>query len=219
MIRMLARLLVPDRCALCNIEGWGVCPTCQSTILLERTPSCYLCNALTSRGQVCKRCQSKTPIRQVWAVWRLTEAASRVVYALKYEGREAIARTIGYKFQMADLPTYDIITYVPSVPRRKRDKGFNAPELVARELSRLSGLPVIQLLRRDVHIPQVGKGRVARWKNVAGSFSAENIAVLQKQRILLIDDVVTTGATITECAKTLKAAGSGAIYVAAAAKR
>ncbi len=219
MFKAIARLLSPDRCVLCNTEGTGVCQDCREFALSERTSSCYVCNAVTPEGRICSRCQWRTPVRRCHVLWRLDTPGETLVYGLKYDGREDIARSVARVLQQQNLPYFDLITFVPDTAARQRERGFVPAQLIARELSRVSGKPYIELLDRIEHTPQVGAGRTQRWQQVRGNFRAKHTELAYDKRILLIDDVVTTGATITECAKTLKSAGTGPIYVAALAKK
>jgi ComF family protein len=152
-------------------------------------------------------------------LWRLDTPGETLVYGLKYDGREDIARSVARVLQQQNLPYFDLITFVPDTAARQRERGFVPAQLIARELSRVSGKPYIELLDRIEHTPQVGAGRTQRWQQVRGNFRAKHTELAYDKRVLLIDDVVTTGATITECAKTLKSAGTGPIYVAALAKQ
>lgn len=219
MLKLFSRLIAPDRCILCNDEGAGVCTDCQSHSLTRRSSTCYLCNAVTTDERICARCQWRTPIRRCTMLWRLDTSAETVVYGLKYEGREDIARSIAAVIKHTPLSFYDVISFVPDTPQRKRQRGYVAPQLIARELSRLTRKPYVEVLERTRHIPQVGAGKQARWRQVKDNFAPKNYDVISGQRILLIDDVITTGATITECAKSLKRAGSGPIYAVAVAKK
>lgn len=219
MLKLFTRLIAPDRCILCNDEGSGVCVDCQNHSLTKRTSSCYLCNAVTHDERICARCQWRTPLRRCTPLWRLDVSAETVVYGFKYEGREDVARSIAAAIKATPLSFYDIITFVPDTPQRKRQRGYVAPQLIARELSRITRKPYVELLERTRHIPQVGAGKQARWRQVKDNFEAKNLEVIHGQRILLIDDVITTGATVTECAKTIKRAGSGPIYAVAVAKK
>lgn len=218
MLRLLARLLSPDRCAICDIEGSGLCQDCQLNHLQVRSSSCYLCNARTLQGKVCQYCQRRTPLRRVVTHWRLDEFSEAVVYGVKYDGREDIVRAVAFLLAQRQLPVVDVVTFVPDTSTRRRQRGLVAPQLVARDLARLLSIPCYELLARGTHTPQVGAGRAQRWKQIQGNFKAKNQTLLRNQRILLIDDVVTTGATLTECAKTLKSAGSGTLYGLALAR-
>ena len=218
MLKLISRLLVPSCCVLCNDEGSGLCNTCSGG-LEKHQNACYLCNAMTSDGRVCSSCQWRTRVRRATILWNYQGQVEGVVQGLKYEGREDIASVIARKLSLSELPYYDFITFVPDTPSRRRERGYVAPQLIARELSRISRKPYVELLSRTVHTPQVGAGREARWRQVKGNFSTKHSELLEDKRILLIDDVVTTGATVTECARVLKLAGSGPVFVAAVAKR
>jgi ComF family protein len=145
--------------------------------------------------------------------------SEKVIYGLKFDGRDDVACFVAKQMVEVGLPFFDVITYVPDTVSRKRDRGFIAPQLVARELSRLSRKPYVELLSRTTHTPQVGAGRDARWRQVKDNFSPKHQSLLEGKRILLVDDVITTGATVTECARVLKTAGSGPVFVVAAAKK
>ena len=196
MLKLFSRLIAPDRCILCNDEGAGVCVDCQQHSLSNRTSACYLCNATTKDERVCARCQWRTPIRRCTMLWRLDTAAETVVYGLKYEGREDIARSIAATIKNTPLSFYDVISFVPDTPQRKRQRGYVAPQLIARELSRLTRKPYVELLERTRHIPQVGAGKQARWRQVKGNFEAKNKEVLAGNRILLIDDGLDRSVTL-----------------------
>lgn len=210
---------MPSRCIYCNEEGTAVCRACELVHLKPRQQSCYLCNAITGDGRVCASCQWRTRVRRASAIWRLDETSEKLIYALKYEGNEDVARLIAERIQRLELPLYDIITFVPATPAKRRERGYVAPQLIARELSRISRKPYLELFARNIHLPQVGSGRDARWRQVKENFVPRMPSYMEGRRVLLIDDVMTTGATVTECARTLKQAGSGPVYVVAIAKK
>jgi len=107
--------------------------------------------------------------------------------------------------------------------RRRLSRGFNQSDLLAAELSRLTGVPVLSGVRRKRHTPpQSGLSQAGRRRNVTGSFDVPANAGVKDKRILLVDDVLTTGATASACAKALKRAGAmhvTAITVARADRR
>lgn len=218
MLKLITRLLVPARCILCNTEGSSLCENC--LITLEKQPRvCYLCNAITTDGRVCASCQWRTRVRRTVILWSYRKGVDKIVQAIKYEGSEDVARKLALLLAQASLPSFDLITFVPDTSKRRRERGYVAPQLIARELSRLTRKPYIELLTRTTHTPQVGAGREMRWRQVKGNFVSKHLALFEGKRILLIDDVITTGATVTECAKILKLDGSGPIFVVAIAKK
>ncbi len=108
-----------------------------------------------------------------------------------------------------NAPYYDdgvIVSFVPTVPSHVRQRGFNHTKLIAQEFARLRGLEYRELLSRCDNSKQVGKSRQQRLSQLKGVFSTNN-AVDSEKSFLLIDDVTTTGATLTEATKTLKKSG------------
>jgi len=143
-------------------------------------------------------------------------AVREMVYGLKYRNLRAsateLARLMAAHLEFAHLAA-DLLIPVPLHRRRERERGYNQSRLLARELSVLSGIPVSeQALRRTRDTPpQVAKsGHEERRRNMEGAFEcAEAVA---GQSVLLVDDVVTTGSTMSACAGPLKAAGASSVW-------
>jgi len=116
--------------------------------------------------------------------------------------------------------TWDCIAAVPLHWRRRWGRGFNQSELLARRLAGLSGVPFASLLKRVRATPaQAGLSSARRRRNLAGAFACRRQAAsLQGQRILLIDDVMTTGSTLAACARVLKRAGAARVGVLTVAR-
>jgi ComF family protein len=132
----------------------------------------------------------------------------RLIHLFKYSKIRTLARPLGGLLMRA-LPRderFDAIVPVPLYWRRRLQRGFNQAELLARGISRSTGIPVIRALRRVHATPtQAGLSNSARRRNVAAAFRSRPIA---GKRILLIDDVMTTGSTATACANALKRGGA-----------
>jgi len=143
----------------------------------------------------------------------------RAVRAYKFGGVRRLGRLFG--LELADVLEAsgwqaDVICAVPLHPLRYMQRGYNQSALVARVAARQAGLPYRPLLRRVRATQQQARlGGAARQGNVAGAFRA---APLRGERVVLVDDVMTSGATVTECALTLFAAGAGRVYVATVAR-
>lgn len=113
------------------------------------------------------------------------------------------------------MPRADAIIPVPLYKKRLRQRGFNQSALFAKYLASCTGVPLIlnYLVKIRDTMPQVGLSAKDRKKNIRNAFGISNKKLLQKKNIVLVDDVFTTGATVRECSKLLKKAGSGDIYV------
>ena len=142
-----------------------------------------------------------------------------LVHELKYRGRTKLAPILGdalTSLMMADplLKSADLIAPIPLHPARRRERGYNQSELLARRVSQLSGIPVTDVLRRVKNTKT--QARIVnpdkRRDNLKGAFAVRDVAALKDKQVLLIDDVTTTGATLDAAAKELKSAGAGTVY-------
>ena len=198
---------------------------------------CAFCHRITPYGEpLCKSCAGKLPLTLGLEQRQKLSHIPICVSPLRYEGdvRRSLLR---YKFQgrreyakiYGDFLSKcideneiscDIITWVPLSARRLRRRGYDQARLVAEELAAKRGVPCAALLRKIRDNPaQSGTGSPEKRRaNVAGAYTAVNESAFRGKEILLIDDVMTTGATISECARVLKTAGAGKIYAAAVAK-
>lgn len=149
------------------------------------------------------------------APYEFLDSARRIVHDLKYRririAAPYIARLLAAYLERNPYPV-DAYCPVPLHPRRERSRGFNQSELIARELSRLTGIPLdTTALRRTRNTPpQVGMQTTGdRRRNIADAFEcAAGISDIEGRRYMLIDDVVTTGSTMSDCAHALKDAGA-----------
>lgn len=129
---------------------------------------------------------------------------------LKYQGRSDIGTFLGrqFGFELMKSELYKPITAiipVPLHPKRYKERGYNQAEVIANGLSEAMGVPVVtDVLLRNINTQtQTKKSRTERMKNMEGAFSIRNLEKIQKGHILLLDDVLTTGATLETCAQTL----------------
>lgn len=154
-----------------------------------------------------------TPIRRAAALlfYEPHSELARLVYALKYGQRPDIGEDMGRLMASEMLPAHffdgvDLLLPVPLSRKRLRERGYNQSEQLAAGIAENTGLPVVNgvLLRRHFHQSQTSLNRHERQENVADMFHLKNDAVLRGKHVLLIDDICTTGATLTACADALK---------------
>ena len=199
-------------------------------------PRCSFCHKITEGEKICSGCASRLPYtadnaRQT-RISHINAAVSPLYY--KDSVRDSVIR---YKFHSATAYSEvygqliskcidenhincDIITYVPLSRRRRWLRGYNQAELIALEISKISNIPVHELLKKTKHNPaQSGTGSPDKRKaNVKGVYKAVNAQLIEGKSILIIDDVITTGATVSECARMLKEQGSGEVFAASLAR-
>lgn len=212
-------LLFPKRCVGCDSEGAFLCVSCQEGLPRLEPPFCFLC-ARPGRlmMRLCPRCWERPlEIDGIRAPYRMEGAVREAVHALKYQSVRALAPTLGQllaDFIPDNTPSADVLVPVPLHPRRERSRGYNQSLLLAQGTGRATGLPVEgNALRRLRSTPSQARsaGEEERWANVAGAFEAD-AALVQGRRVLVIDDVCTTGATLEACSIALKQAGAASVW-------
>ena len=216
---MLARatldLLFPPRCVICQRFGSCFCDGCQARVAPLLPPVCEHCGRPMAAAGVCRTCRGVVSALQgIRAAAMFDEPVRSAIHHLEYKNvrdlAEPLAELLTEAYQRTSPPV-DQIVPVPLHRRRVRERGFNQAALLARGLGRRIGLPVVQnaLVRAIYTAPQVGLGARERLENVRDAFHCTE-ASLSGQRVLLIDDVCTTGSTLEACAAVLRREGGAA---------
>ena len=225
-------LIYPPRCPLCG-EGLaaqgGLCAACWQELAIPGEPSCTLCQRPfgegIASGSICAPCLADPPRHDGIAAGTLYNDASRkLVLAFKHGRRIALAPLLA-RLIVARLPQLEgewLAVPVPLHRMRLWRRGFNQSALLAREIARLSGAqPVVDGLLRLKPTPVLGGlGRKARARALSGAIAANarRIPLLQDAHVLLVDDVMTSGATSEACVSVLKRAGARKVVVACFAR-
>lgn len=167
-------------------------------------------------GSLCRECRAgASPLCQMRAALRYQEPTSDLIHRFKYEGYFALGRPLA-RFLVEGWPAWeqppDLILPIPLHPRRRRQRGYNQSELLAGPLGLAKSISVsTAALRRTRHTaPQVGLGPDERHDNVRGAFKADH-TVVAGHHCLLVDDVLTTGATMRAAAEAVLAAGAASV--------
>lgn len=210
MFDRLLSIIAPHYCLGCDREGTLLCQECSGglPVLAER---CYRCHSLSPSGRTCVKCRRQSPLHTVTAATQYGELAKDLVWKLKFAHAPAAAESIAHIIR--DRVVFDdaILVYVPTATARVRQRGFDQALLIGRQLSRTTGLPNRSYLRRMGQARQVGAGKRERTEHLKTAFRAVNEPTLQGAHIILVDDVLTSGATLEAAARTLKTAGAGRI--------
>jgi ComF family protein len=199
-------------------NGAPTCGALRATMrpVLLSPPLCWSCRAVAGRGRpLCDRCRRRLrplaplpPSAGVWAALEYEGPARALVGALKFRGGLGLADPMAALMAAAVPPERlrGALVPVPLHPARRRKRGFNQAERLARALGRRTGLQVVDcLVREGSSLRQVGRGRAAR---LAGPGRSISVRGPVPPRAVLVDDVITTGATLAACAAALRAAGS-----------
>ena len=208
----LTDLLFPPRCVSCGANGAWLCAACLQKTRWILPPYCPRCGLPLAHGKSCA-CTGKASNLTLWrsAAWHVPPLQD-AVHAVKYEGVRVLAEPLGEVlatcYRQAQLQP-DIIVPVPLHRERQRERGYNQSELLARALSKRVQVQVrTDILARAVRTrSQVGLSAEERQANVAGAFICRGDAA-EGRSILLIDDVMTTGATLESCAQALLSSGA-----------
>ena len=203
-------LLFPPKCPFCGKlleKGILLCPDCQ------RDLPWLSGKAAETRVELTEGCVSAL---------RYQDKVRTAIHAYKFKGRSARSKPFGLPVAQAILDqglTADLITWPSLSKKRLRQRGYDQAELLAREVGKTLGLPVFRTLDKQERPAQSGlEGEAARRANLLGAYTAIGPERFVGKTILLIDDVVTTGTTLSECAKTLRIAGAKAVFCGTLAK-
>lgn len=216
-LRFTKDVLFPIFCFACGKEGEWLCRLCIQNVHTDGVWACPLCHADTIGGVPCASCSQKSAIARHCAIapYREDDPVGRLIRAYKYDYAEEAFLVFG---QMIDrfvaarrdmFSSYSAITPVPLHPRRFAERGFNQAEAIAQRLSSLLSMPVIPCLRRIRYTKQQATlSKKDRRDNVKGAFAVRALSSGLPERVLLVDDVFTTGSTMQECARILIHAGA-----------
>jgi len=214
-------LLFPPRCAACKKQGHVLCPACRSAIHPLAPPFCQRCGTPLAAENICPQCSFRAPsLSGVRAYSSFEEPLRGCIYSLKYEGNTRLTEPLGLLLAQAYRHyalQVDAIIAVPLDNKRQEQRGYNHAYLLAKVCAAQVHVPLYatMLIRHRATVAQVGLPASERRQNVAGAFrctAAFTTGALLGRRILIIDDVCTTGATLEACAAPLFAAGAREVW-------
>jgi competence protein ComFC len=212
----LLELLFPGRCASCGTGSWPLCEGCDAGVPVITPPLCERCGRPTEEPlSQCVECPPRT-IDSSRAPFLYAGPMARAVRALKFSGWRALAPPLAAA--MAGTWTLDVecVTWVPLSRRRRAARGFDQAEVLAREVAARLSTPVSGLLRRTRETAsQVSRSGRERRRALQDAFSTVGFV---PPSVLLVDDVLTTGATASSCAVALRKAGATHVGVVTAAR-
>lgn len=210
----LVRSLLPQSCQLCGVEDVAgpFCAACLADLPWLPNNHCAVCALPLASGSVCGVCLERPPrFDRVEAVFAYRFPVDALIVAYKYGGRLALARGLGELLAQAVACDADAIVAMPLAPARLAGRGFNQAHEIARVVAARAGIPLLAYACRKVEetLPQAALPWQERAKNVRRAFVCD--ADLGGKRIAVVDDVLTTGATLNELARVLRRAGAAEV--------
>ena len=210
MIKRILALLFPPKCILCK-----------RVLEKEETDLCRRCRTDTP---LCPVSRIKIPFVESWAaVWYYEGAVRGSILRFKFYGKQGYApaygRALAMKLQQEYPEGFDLITWVPTGNRRIRKRGYDQAQLLAEAVGSELGMTPVKLLNKIRNTPPQSRirGDAKRRANVLGAYKATENTPFSGKRILLLDDVITTGATVSECARVLLTDGAKEVHCGAVA--
>ncbi|MHB8092164.1 MAG: ComF family protein [Syntrophales bacterium] len=231
----IADIIFPPCCVVCGEllqrhSSLSLCENCLKGISFIVSPLCPRCGipfpAEEGGDHLCGQClMEEKPYALARSVGRYEGTILTAIHKFKYHGKTGIGKALGnimadFASGIWEMGTFDLIIPVPLHIKRLRERGFNQAVILARALSNRFHVPLdfSSLKRVRFTPPQVGMGRKERSVNVQGAFSIKNPVNIAGEKILLIDDVYTTGSTLAECSRVLLDANAEAVAILTAAR-
>lgn len=220
-LQALADFVFPPQCYGCGaeIESGLICDACRLLLFTSEMDVCRYCGRpCLPDEQDCGRCRQEFFLSRVRAVGIYQPPFTGLIQALKYRGRTALVPLLGGALtlllqQDSELRQADGICPVPLHPARLRERGYNQSYLLAREVAAATGIPLVDPLyrRRNTRSQTEMRDDAARLENVRDAFAVKPGVSFQGNRLILVDDVMTTGATLSAAAGELLRAGAGTV--------
>ena len=207
-------IIAPHECLECNAEGDVLCAKC-AELLPSAMPRCYRCKVFSRDFSTCKPCRRVSSLKRVIIITDYdVDQTKKLIHGLKFGRKVAAARTIS-EIMTQNLAFDDLrdnsFTHVPTANIRVRARGYDQSREIARHLCRSNDLHRASLLLRLGSGRQVGRTREQRLQHMSDVFVVGNPELVKGRDVVLVDDIVTTGATLESAAKTLRLAGARSV--------
>ncbi|MBI4142992.1 ComF family protein [Candidatus Uhrbacteria bacterium] len=222
----LANVLAPRVCCGCGAEGAWLCEGCAGSVARELNATCLGCQRIAPYAATCERCRPEMHLRGIAAIARYEDhVIQRVIHTMKYAPAHDVAGafaplitsftgTLEFARMVERLGSDALVVPVPLHWYREAERGFNQSERITRMIAAyIPGATVAEVLvRRRATPAQAMQKRDERAKNVADAFTYAHPDAVRGHPVLLVDDVITTGATMSACADILHTIGARTVW-------
>jgi ComF family protein len=226
ILNSLVNYLYPSRCYKCSeftAEQNGFCSSCWSSLNFISRPFCNICGKQffldINEDLICSKCIRQSPPYELSrSLLKFDENSKNIIHNFKYYDKtdlaKVFAKLICFRYK-TELEEVDFIIPVPMNKWKRLLRMYNQSYLLALEIARLINKPILPrlLVKTKWTKPQAALTKASREKNLKGSMILKKVDIIKNKRILLVDDVATTGTTILECSRLLKKGGVGSIRV------
>lgn len=230
LINLLKDTLYPCRCPSCRriVYNEAFCDNCWKKLVFIEKPICSICgeplDIKTNQSILCGHCLNKKHyFNKAVSVFIYNRTIARAIYRLKFDRKIFLSKFFA-KFIVKNVKEFDsdYIVAVPIYKNRLEERGYNQSLLLVKEISKIINVPYIEdaILKIKNTLPQTKLTTNKRKTNLKSAFKINEKYrdLIKDKNILIIDDVLTTGATVDECAKILKKNGAGRVFIGAIAR-
>jgi len=228
----LLDLIFPKECLSCKQSGTYLCQSCFKKIEFNIKKYCPLCKKDLENINICKNCQEKTYLDNIWVSANYNnQILQDLIHCYKYQFIEELSSILSgimIKYILDNnifineniTQENTIIIDIPLHKKRYLKRGFNQSDLLARDISNHFSIDKFNLLKRKKNtVSQINLKRSERQENIKDAFVINSNNISSNKKIIIIDDVITTGSTLNECAKVLAGQGFAEIYGLVIAQR
>ncbi len=218
---MLDRLLdtiAPHICCSCGVENGLLCQYCQYDIVSERFECCVVCLKPTANSSLCSSCHKTVRYDDGWVVGWRRDSLRQLIDLYKFERAVAASDILAVLLHhtLPQFPTETIVTYIPTISSHRRQRGYDHMKCVAEKFAQRRRLQSSDLLDRRTSLPQRGSTKKDRLTRQSGAFEVRSEV---GSPVLILDDIYTTGGTITAGVQALRSVSSQPIFVGIIARQ
>lgn len=217
MLDSVVKIIAPHHCYGCSVEPTPLCISCKNDIISEPFSACLLCLGPSANSSgICMSC--KPPYVHAWSLGSYDGALKNLIHAMKFERNIEVTDTLAHLINdsLPILPPSLVVTYIPTLSSHRRQRGYDQTKRIAREFAKLQGLRFEKTLERVSKTHQRGFSAKQRWSNAKEAYRALTV---KPAVYLLIDDVMTSGATLDAASRCLLSAGASEVWVAVVARQ